>query len=134
MAEIFSNTDNSATSRVSHIETWDSKWLWGVKGSTFWLWCLVASWVVDMYLNFINSFQKSNICWPQQPPTEKVLNFNLIFHDSTKTIFFSKHQSKINLRREMTLKPSILIFKTLEPLLPPTNRIPHFSMRHPVLG
>ena len=29
------------------------------------------------------SFQKSSIGWPQQPPTEKVLKFNLIFHDST---------------------------------------------------
>ena len=28
-------------------------------------------------------FQKSSIGWPQQPLTEKVLKFNLIFHDST---------------------------------------------------
>jgi hypothetical protein len=38
-------------------------------------------------------FQKGNIGWPQQPPTEKLLKFNLTFHDSTKT-FFSKHQNK----------------------------------------
>ena len=34
------------------------------------------------------SFQKSNVGWPQQPPTEKLLKFNLIFHDSTKNNFF----------------------------------------------
>jgi hypothetical protein len=30
------------------------------------------------------SFQKNYIGWPQQPPTEKVLKFNMIFHDSTQ--------------------------------------------------
>ena len=39
-------------------------------------------------------FQKSNIDWPQQPPTERVLKFHMIFHDSTKTKLFSKYQSK----------------------------------------
>ena len=29
------------------------------------------------------SFQKNDIGWPQQPPTEKVLKFNMIFHDYT---------------------------------------------------
>ena len=36
------------------------------------------------------SFQKNDIGWPQQPPTEKVLKFNWIFHDSTPKIIFSK--------------------------------------------
>ena len=40
------------------------------------------------------SFQKNNIGWPQQPPTEKVLKFNMMFHDSTNRFFFSKHQNK----------------------------------------
>ena len=40
------------------------------------------------------SFQKSSMDWPQQPPTEKVLEFNRIFHDSTQNFFFSKHQNK----------------------------------------
>ena len=40
------------------------------------------------------SFQKSSIGWPQQPLTEKVLKFNMIFHDSSKIILFSKHQNK----------------------------------------
>ena len=41
-----------------------------------------------------NSFQKSSIDWPQQPSTEKVLEFNGIFHDSTQNFFFSKHPNK----------------------------------------
>ena len=40
------------------------------------------------------SFQKSNIDWPQQPPTEKLPKFNIIFHDSTPKNFFSKHKNK----------------------------------------
>ena len=39
-------------------------------------------------------FQKSNISWPQQPLTGKAIKFNLIFHDSTKINFVSKHQNK----------------------------------------
>ena len=35
--------------------------------------------------------------WPQQPPTEKVLKFKIIFHDSTKKLSFSKHQCKAEL-------------------------------------
>ena len=41
-----------------------------------------------------NSFQKSDIGWPHQPPTEKVLKFYRIFHDSTSKILFSKHKNK----------------------------------------
>ena len=41
-----------------------------------------------------NSFQKSSINWPQQPLTEKVVEFNGIFHDSTQNFFFSKHPNK----------------------------------------
>ena len=40
------------------------------------------------------SFQKSSIGWPQQPPTEKVLKFNVIFRDSAQNLFFSKHPNK----------------------------------------
>ena len=39
------------------------------------------------------SFQKSNNDWPQQPPTEKLPKFNIIFHDSTPKSFFSKHKN-----------------------------------------
>ena len=38
-------------------------------------------------------FKKNYIGWPQQPPTEKVLKFNMIFHDYTQ-FFFSKHKNK----------------------------------------
>ena len=46
------------------------------------------------HLSFINQFQKKKIRWPQQPQTEKLLKFNMIFHDSSKIILFSKHQNK----------------------------------------
>ena len=57
------------------------------------LWCLVASGGLDIWVSW-TSFQKSNISWPQQPPTGKVLKFNMIFHDSTKTKIVSKYQNK----------------------------------------
>ena len=44
------------------------------------------------------SFQKSSIGWPQQPLTEKVLKFNLMFHDYNKKYLFSKHQNKAEFR------------------------------------
>ena len=44
------------------------------------------------------SFQKNYIGWPQQPPTEKVQKFNLIFHASTQKIFFSKHKNKVEFK------------------------------------
>jgi hypothetical protein len=40
------------------------------------------------------SFQKNYIGWPQQPPTEKVLKSNMIFHDSTKKELYLKHKNK----------------------------------------
>ena len=43
-------------------------------------------------------FQKSDIGWPQQPPREKVLKFNLIFHDSIKKLSFSKYQCKVKFK------------------------------------
>ena len=40
------------------------------------------------FLGTTTIFQKNNISWPQHSPTEKVLNFNMIFHDSTpKKVF-----------------------------------------------
>ena len=39
-------------------------------------------------------FIKYDIGWPQQPQTERVLKFNMIFHDSTPKNFFSKHKNK----------------------------------------
>ena len=81
------------------------------------LWWLVASGVVGIWVSS-TSFQKSNIGWPQQPPTKKVVNFNMIFHESTKSIFFQNIKIKLNSRTWMTLKSSVEIFQTLEPLQP----------------
>ena len=39
-------------------------------------------------------FQKNDLSWPQQPPTEKVQKFNMIFHDSTPKKLFSRHKNK----------------------------------------
>ena len=57
------------------------------------LWCLVGSGGLEIWV-LSTSFQKSDIGWPQQPPTEKVLKSNVIFRDSIKIISFSKHQCK----------------------------------------
>ena len=59
------------------------------------------------------SFQKSDIGWPQQPLTEKVLKFNMIFYDSTKKNFFQSIKIKL-----MTLKSSVLLFQALKSLQP----------------
>ena len=64
------------------------------------------------------SFQKSNIGWPQQPLIERVLIFDMNFHDSTKTFFFQNIKVKPNSRTWMTLKSSVVIFQTLEPQRP----------------
>ena len=76
---------------------------------------LVASGGFDIWVSS-TSFQKRNIGWPQRPPTEKLLNFNLIFPDSTKILFFQKIKIKLNSRTWMTLKWSVVIFQTLETL------------------
>jgi hypothetical protein len=79
------------------------------------LWCLGASGGLEFCVSS-TSFQKSKIGWPHQPPTEKLLKFKLIFHDSTKKLLLSKHQNKLNSRTWMTLKviKVKVIFKLLE--------------------
>ena len=57
------------------------------------LWCLVASEGYDFCVS-TTSFQKSNIGCPQQPLTERVLKFNMIFPNSTPIFFSLKHRSK----------------------------------------
>ena len=61
------------------------------------LWCLVASGGLDFCVSSTR-FQKSNKDWPQQPPTEKLLKFNLIFHDSPKKLSCFKHQKNIKIQ------------------------------------
>ena len=77
----------------------------------------MASGVVDIWVSS-TSFLKSNVSWPQQPPTKKVVNFNIIFHESTKSIIFQNIKIKLNSRTWMTLKSSVVIFQTLEPQRP----------------
>ena len=62
-----------------------------------------ASGGLDIWVSS-NCLQKSNIDWPQQPPTEKFNQF-----------FFSKHHNKTEFK---TLKSSIVIFQALESLQP----------------
>ena len=52
-------------------------------------WCSVAFWVVEIYDWFIiwNFF---DLMRPQWPPTEKVLKFNMSFHDSVNFSFLFK--------------------------------------------
>ena len=64
-------------------------------------------------------FQKNDIGWPQQPPTEKVPEFNMIFHDSTpQKRFFQNIKIKLNSNTWMNLKSSVVIFQALKPLQP----------------
>ena len=70
--------------RGSRIENFNELWFLGALGG--YDFCVSST-----------SFQKSNIGWPQQPPTEKLLKFNLIFHDSTKKLSFFKHQKNIKI-------------------------------------
>ena len=44
------------------------------------------------------SLKKSNIGWPQQPQTEKVINFKMVFCDSSPNSIFSKHQNKAEIQ------------------------------------
>ena len=57
------------------------------------LWCLVALGGLNICVSSI-TFHKNYISWPQQPPTEKVQKFNMIFHDSTQKNIFPKHKNK----------------------------------------
>ena len=69
--------------------------LWSSKINSFIdLWCLVASGGLYI-LVLLTSFQKNYIGWPQQPRTEKVLKFNMIFHDSTQKNDFSEYKTNL---------------------------------------
>ena len=56
------------------------------------LWWLGALRGLEFYVSS-TCLQKSNIGWPHQPPTEKLLKFSLMFHDSIEKLFLSKHQN-----------------------------------------
>ena len=77
------------------------------------LWCLVASRGLHFCVSS-TSFQKNYIPRPQQPLTEKVLKFNMIFHDSTKkTNILQDMKIKLNSNAWMTLKSSVMIFQAI---------------------
>ena len=47
------------------------------------LWCLVGSRGLEIWVSS-NSFQKSNISWPEQPPTKRVSNISIFFWDEMR--------------------------------------------------
>ena len=84
--------------RVYHSQLVQNKWLWGINNDFVELWCLVALGDIEIWVSS-TSYKKSDIGWPQQPPTsKKVPKFNLIFHDSNKKYLLSKHQNKVEFR------------------------------------
>ena len=83
----------------------------------FELWCLVGSGGVDFCVSS-TTFQNINTGWPQQPLTERVLKFNMIFPDSIPFFSLQNIKVRLNLRTWMTLKSSVVIFQTLEPQRP----------------
>ena len=60
------------------------------------------------------SFQKRNIDWHQQPPTEKVKKFNVLFHDSTN--FFFKTSNRAEFQNLDDSKVLSSFFQVLESL------------------
>ena len=64
-------------------------------------WSIAGSGGLEIWVSVI-SFWKSDLGWPQQPLAEKLLKFNMIFHDSNKKIFFQNIKIKLNLRTWMT--------------------------------
>ena len=81
------------------------------------LWCLVASGGLYICVSS-TSFQKNEIGWPQQPLTEMVLKFNMIFYDSTPKNVFSNHKYKAEFK---CLDDSEVLsndFQALKPLQP----------------
>ena len=77
-------------------------------------------------------FQKNNISWPQQPPKKKVLNFNMIFHDSTPQKSFSKHQNEDdikNLDESEVLSSDFQTLELLQPHWPHRPLQPHWPLQ-----
>ena len=110
-----------STHRVPHGKVDILNWPWQIKICKLdFLKVSVYSWGWGIWVSSTR-FKKSNIGWPQQPLTEKVLKFNIGFHDSVKNFFFSKHENRIifalklmNSRSRMTQKSSVVIFRALK--------------------
>ena len=81
------------------------------------LWYLVALGGLGICVSS-NSCQKNDMGWPQQPPTEKMLKFNMIFQDSTPKHFFSKHRNEAEfkcLNNSEVLSSDFPVLKHLQP-------------------
>ena len=61
------------------------------------LWSIAGSGGLEICVSS-TSFQINDNGWPQQPPTEKVLKFNMIFHDSNPKNVFSEHKNKTEIK------------------------------------
>ena len=71
--------------------------LWGKSIHNFLeIWCLNSGFRRFGHLSLINHLSKKEHWLASQPPTEKVLTFNMIYYDST--IFFSKYHNKAELK------------------------------------
>ena len=57
------------------------------------IWAIAGSVGLEICVSS-TSFQINDNGWPQQPRTEKVLKFHMIFHDSTQKNFFSNNKNK----------------------------------------
>ena len=76
--------------------------------------CFVGSRGLGICVSSTN-FQKSNIAWPQQPLTERLLKINMIYPDSTQFFFFktSKYRTEFkNLDDSEVLSSDFLGLKT----------------------
>ena len=83
----------------------------------FYLNVVLKSWGSDIWVSS-TSFQKSNIGWPQQPPTE---TGSKIQHDISWFYHFFPFQNikiKLNSRTYMALMSSVVIFQAFKPLRP----------------
>ena len=84
---LLENSNPCHQSKIQGISYWSVKsnsTLRGRRSNHFIeFWFIVGSGGLEIWVSS-TSFQKSNIGCPQQPPTEKVLKFNMTFHDSTK--------------------------------------------------
>ena len=72
------------------------------------LWSIAGSGRLEICVSS-TSFQINDNGWPQQPPTEKVLKFNMIFHDSTQKTFFQNVKIKLKSNANISNKVSTIL-------------------------
>ena len=67
----------------------------------------MGSWELEIYA-WLTIWNYFDLMQPQRPPTEKLLKFNMSFHDSVEKLLLNKHQNK------MMLLLKLIEFKNLE--------------------